>query len=117
MPRFRCLSCNSPVGYEFTADGPQCPSCKRTSGVLPLVDVHWLESHAEGRIPGHDGPVRVACMPLRPSLVKLSASVVPSVVTCPACRLTDSFRRVWDEWAAEWPDLAREWAEKQTNKG
>lgn len=116
--RWRCMWCNIPRGYEFTADGPQCPSCKRTGAlILPLVDIHWLEEDADGPIVGQASRLRVGCMPKRPNLTGLSATPVLTIVSCPACRDTENFRRAWEEWASTWPDLANEWVEQQTNKG
>lgn len=114
--RWRCLHCNAPIGYEFIADGPSCPSCKRQGDplILPLVDVHWLEPNPAGLIPGVEGPLSLPCMPSRPSVMGLAATGELLATTCPKCRATESFQRAWGEWAAVWPDLAQKWQERQT---
>lgn len=117
MPRFRCYHCNVPAGMEFIADGPSCPSCKRTGGqlIFPLVDVHWLEERPDGPLAGYNGTkLAIGCMPKRPNTVGLSGTPLLTEVSCPACRKSEAFQVAWAEWAATWPDRAREWEAKQT---
>lgn len=100
MARYRCLRCKVPglKGHfkEFEADAPVCDCGNAGSGVVPLVDVHFLVADDAGQIEGHDGQrYRVACDPKRDVLATFAehyaASDVARAVSCPSCRGTRDY--------------------------
>lgn len=99
--RWRCLKCNCPIGYEFVADGPKCPSCGAGDPiVIPLVNVHFLSMAKNGPIKGGDGlSYAIACRPEVANYGRSSLTGEPSAVTCPACKEASAFKKALDLYA------------------
>lgn len=118
MPRFRCYHCNAPdspnfqppMGFEFEAEGPVCPSCKTAGGmIVPLITMHWHETVPPDQAPAfgmkaaegmtfsqHTGMfMRIACgLPVskqwRPGF---HATGIVEQVNCPGCMATETYKR------------------------
>ena len=98
---WRCYWCDREnllrKGVDFEADGPQCPRCK--SGppvVVPLALIHLLVE-GDGPITGMNGRrYQVACSKNAMLSEAVRASNVPDAVSCPRCKTTEAFRRLYE---------------------
>jgi hypothetical protein len=102
MPLFRCLnedcseSYDGPPQFDFEADLPVCPKCKKDGrkhpqAVIERATIHYLANDDDGPIRTPHGSRLVACQPALRRLPK-HATGETAAVTCPACKASAIFR-------------------------